>query len=106
MSALEMPAMIAVLILGAAAVGTKVLTTTLLARMNSQISRVAQHKQEALGRLKAAQTQKQVIEKNLGRMKKKKSSTSKKIARLKGEMKGFRAEEKARRKRTEARHVS
>lgn len=106
MQALEMPAMIAVLIVGAAAVGTKVLTTTLLARMNSQISRVGQHKQEALGRLKAAQSQKQVIEKNMGRLKKKKASTTKKISRLKQEMHGFRDEEKARRKRTEARRVS
>ena len=106
MDALEMPAMVAVLIVGSAAVGTKVLTTSLLARMNRQISRVAQHKQEALGRLKAAQSQKQVIEKNMGRLKKKKASTSKKISRLKKEMQDFREEEQARRKRTEARRVS
>ncbi len=106
MQALEMPAMIAVLILGAVAVGAKIMTTSLLARMNSQISRVGQHKQEALGRLKVAQSQKQVIQKNMGTLTKKKASATKKIARLKQEMVGFKDEEDARRKRNEARHVS
>lgn len=106
MEAFEMPAMLMALVLSFAVIVAKVMITQLLGRMNRQIGQVAQVKNEALGRLKAAQGQKAVIAKNHIILDKKKSKLAKKIGRLKGEMGEIKEEESARRKRSEARRVS
>jgi len=101
-----MPAMMAALVLAFAVVGVKVMAQQMLGRMNRQISQVAQIKSEALGRLKSASSQKQVVEKNKTILEKKKTKVTKKIDGLKKEMATFKEEEKARRQRTESRRVS
>ena len=106
MEAFEMPAIMAALVLAIAVVGAKAMTTQLLARMNRQISQVAQVRQEALTRLKTAQSQKNVVGKNLSILEKKKNKLAKQIAGLKKEMAELKEEEKARRQRSEARHIS
>lgn len=106
MQALEMPSMLAALVFSFGVIIAKVMTTQLIGRMNRQINQVAQIKTEALGRLKAAQGQKGIIEKNKSLMDKKKGKIEKKISRLKKEMGEMKEEESARRKRSEARRVS
>lgn len=101
-----MPAMIAALVLAFGVVGVKVVAQQMLGRMNRQISQVAQIKSEALGRLKSASSQKQVVAKNKTILEKKKAKVAKKIGGLKREMAAFKEEEKARRQRTESRRVS
>lgn len=101
-----MPAMMAALFFAFSVVGAKVMITQVLARMNRQISQVAQIKSEALGRLKAAQSQKNLVGKNKAILEKKKKKVEKKINGLKKEMTDFKEEEKARRQRSESRHVS
>jgi|TARA_B100001964_G_scaffold218383_1_gene259344 50S ribosomal subunit-associated GTPase HflX len=99
MQALEMPAMMAALVLAFAVIIAKVMITQLIGRMNRQINQVSQVKSEALGRLKGAQGQKQIIAKN-------KMLLDKKMRRLKKEMGEMKEEEDARRKRSESRRVS
>ncbi|MBQ34816.1 MAG: hypothetical protein CME04_00350 [Gemmatimonadaceae bacterium] len=99
MQALEMPAMVAALVLAFAVIIAKVMITQLIGRMNRQINQVSQVKSEALGRLKGAQGQKQIIAKN-------KMLLDKKMRRLKKEMGEMKEEEDARRKRSESRRVS
>jgi len=106
MEVFEMPAMLMAMALSFAVIVAKVMITQLIGRMNRQIGQVAQVKNEALGRLKAAQGQKAVIAKNHIILDKKKSKLAKKIGRLKGEMGEIKEEESARRKRSEARRVS
>lgn len=101
-----MPAMMAALVLAFGVVGVKVMAQQMLSRMNRQISQVAQVKSEALGRLKSASSQKQIVEKNKLILDKKKKKVAKKIDGLKKEMSAFKDEEKARRQRTESRRVS
>ena len=105
MEALEAPAMIAALVLAFSVIGAKVMITQLIGRMNRQISQVAQIKADALNRLKAAQSQKAVVEKNRSMLDKKKSKLSKKLSRLKKEMSEMQGEESARRQRAEQRRV-
>ena len=106
MEALETPAMVAALVLTFSVIGAKVMITQLIGRMNRQISQVAQIKAEALNRLKAAQSQKAVADKNKLTLEKKKAKLAKKLSRLKGEMAEIKGEEDARRKRAEQRRVS
>ena len=106
MQALEMPAMVAALVLAFGVIIAKVMTTQLIGRMNRQINQVAQIKSEALGRLKGALGKKSVVEKNKVLLGKKKGRIEKKINRLKKEMGEMKEEESARRKRSEARRVS
>jgi uncharacterized protein HemX len=105
MESIEMPAMMAALVLMFGAVGAKVGTTQLLARMNSQISHVEQDKQEVLGRLKGAQNQKAVAEQNLRVLETKKTKLSKKLARLRQEQDQYAEEETSRKQRTGIRKV-
>ena len=105
MEALEVPAMLAALVLSFGVIIAKVMATQLIGRMNRQINQVSQIKAEALGRLKAAQGQKAIIEKNRVMLDKKKTKTDKKMSRLKKEMAEMKEEESARRKRSEARRV-
>lgn len=102
---MEGVAMVAALVFIFGVVVAKVMTTQLVGRMNKQIGQVASVKQEALNRLKTAQGQKMVIEKNRAILDKKKTKTAKQIARLKKEMQGFKEEETARRQRSEARKI-
>jgi uncharacterized protein HemX len=106
MQALEMPAMMAALVLAFAVIIAKVMITQLIGRMNRQINQVSQVKSEALGRLKGAQGQKQIIAKNKMLLDKKKGKLDKKMRRLKKEMGEMKEEEDARRKRSESRRVS
>ena len=99
MQALEMPAMMAALVLAFAVIIAKVMITQFIGRMNRQINQVSQVKSEALGRLKGAQGQKQIIAKN-------KMLLDKKMRRPKKEMGEMKEEEDARRKRSESRRVS
>ncbi|HJP32187.1 MAG TPA: hypothetical protein QGF95_16705 [Candidatus Latescibacteria bacterium] len=91
--------MVAALVLAFAVIIAKVMITQLIGRMNRQINQVSQVKSEALGRLKGAQGQKQIIAKN-------KMLLDKKMRRLKKEMGEMKEEEDARRKRSESRRVS
>ena len=61
MEALELPAMLAAMVLIFGVIITKVMITQLIGRMNRQIGQVSQLKADALGRLKAAQGQNQII---------------------------------------------
>ena len=106
MEAIEAPAMIAALVLIFGVVGAKVMITGLVRQMNRQISQVAQIKAEALNRLKAAQSQKAVANKNKLTLQKKKAKIEKKLSRLKSEMSEIKGEEDLRRKRAEQRRVS
>ncbi len=105
MEALEAPAMITALVLAFSVIGAKVMITQMIGHMNRQISQVAQIKAEALNRLKAAQSQKSVVEKNRAMLDKKKSKLAKKLSRLKKEMSEMQGEEAARRQRAEQRRV-
>ena len=106
MEALEAPAMITALVLAFSVIGANVMITQMIGRMNRQISQVSQVKAEALNRLKAAQSQKSVVDKNKAMLTKKKSKVAKKLTRLKTEMSEMQGEEAARRQRAEQRRVS
>ena len=106
MEALELPTMLLALVLALGVVVAKAMTTHLIGRMNRQINQVAQIQHEALTRLKTAQGQKGIIDKNRGMLDKKKSKVAKKIGQLKTEMSGMKEEEEARRRRSEARRVT
>ena len=106
MEAFELPAMLMALVLSFSVIVAKVMITQLIGRMNRQIGQVSQGKAEALGRLKAAQSQKAIIAKNQMLLDKKKTKIGKKLGRLKKEMGEMKGEEDARRKRSEARRVS
>ena len=106
MQALELPAMLCALVFSFGVILAKVMTTSWVVRMNQQINQVVQMKSEALGRLKVAQSQKQILEKNKNVMDKKKAKIEKKIGRLKKEMGEMEDEESARKKRSEIRHVT
>jgi hypothetical protein len=106
MEALELPAMLAAMVLIFGVIITKVMITQLIGRMNRQIGQVSQLKADALGRLKAAQGQNQIIAKNQALLDKKKTKIGKKLGRLKKEMSEMKGEEDTRRKRSDARRVS
>ena len=105
MDTFEMVAMVAALVLMFGAVGAKVATTQLLSRMNHQISHIAQAKQEVLGRLKAAQSQKSIIERNQQQIATKKSKVEKKMLRLKKELTELKGSDELRKQRTGIRKV-
>ena len=106
MEALVLPAMLAATVLSVGVVIAKVMVTQLIGRMNRQIGQVSQLKADALGRLKAAQGQNQIIAKNQALLDKKKTKIGKKLGRLKKEMSEMKGEEDTRRKRSDARRVS
>ena len=106
MEALGVPVMIAALTLVFGVVGAKVVITGLIGHMRRQIGQVQTVKSDAMNRLKAAQSQKAVGDKNKLTLERKKAKLAKKIARLKSEMGEIKGEEDARRKRAEQRRVS
>ena len=105
MEAIEMPAMIAALVMLFGAVGAKVITTQLIDRTNGQISHVEQDKKEALSRLRGAQNLKSVAEQNLRLLETKKKKVNRKLTRLKHEETRYVEEENSRRQRTAMRKV-
>lgn len=105
METFEIVAMGAAMVLMFAAVGVKVLSAQLIAHMRAQISQVAQVKQEALGRLKAAQSQKLVNDKNKAVLVSKKGKIVKKMRRMKTEVGQMKEDADARRQRTDMRKV-
>jgi uncharacterized protein HemX len=105
MDGLEVVLISASLVIMIGAVIAKVVTTQLIAHMNRQISQVAQVKQEALGRLKTAQSQKAIVEQNQRIMDTKKKKLEKKMERLRQTMDELKQGEQARKQRTGMRHV-
>jgi hypothetical protein len=105
MEAIEVPAMVAALLLMFAAVGAKVLTAQMISRMKQQISHVAHIKQEALGRLKMVQSQKAVADQNKGSLTSKKTKVGKRLNRLKKEASTMQQDDEARKQRTGLRKV-
>ena len=105
MDAVEIPPMITPWLFMFAAVGDKVFTGPLIARMKHQISHVANIKQEVLGRLKMVQSQKAVAVQNKSALSNKKTKLSKRLSRLKKEMAGIKQDTDARKQRTDVRKV-
>jgi hypothetical protein len=105
METFELVAMSAAMVLMFAAVGVKVAAAQLIDHMKMRIGKVALVRQEALGRLKGAQTQKLVDDQNRAALLSKKSKIVKKMNRLKSEMGQMEEEADARRQRTGMRKV-
>jgi Skp family chaperone for outer membrane proteins len=105
MGGLEFVLMATSLVLMAGAVIAKLVTTQLVGHMNRQISQVGQVKQEALGRLKTAQSQKAIIEQNQRNLDAKKKKLEKKMDRLRDAMDELKQDEQARRQRSAIRKV-
>ena len=105
MEAAELPAMLVALILMFASVGAKVGTTKLIASMKYQINHVASLRQEALGRLKIAQSQNAVVMQNKTILATKKAKLTKRLNRLQREMGTLQQDDEARKQRAEMRKV-
>ena len=105
MEAVELPAMFVALFLMVGSVVAKVFTAQMISRMKSQISHVATIKQEALGRLKMAQSQKAVAVQNKGSLISKKTKLTKRLNRLKREMGEIEQDQDARKQRSEMRRI-
>ena len=97
--------MITALVLMFGAVGAKIMTTQLIGRMNSQISRVEQNKRESLTHLKGAQNQKSAAEQNMNMLATQKTKLTKKLNRLKKEEAQFKEEDEQRRQKMGVRKV-
>ncbi len=105
MEAIQVPAMIAALLLMLGSVIAKVATAQLITRMKHQISHVANIKQEAMSRLKMVQSQKAVAEQNKVSLTTKKTKIGKRLGRLKKEMSTLKQDNEARAQRTGMRKV-
>ena len=99
METFEMIAMGTALVLMFGDIGAKVAATQLIARMNHQVSHVSQARQEVLGRLKAAQSQKVVAERNQQQTLSKKVKIEKKTSRLKKELTELKGNDELRKQR-------
>ena len=105
MEAVELPAMVVALFLMVGSVVAKVFTAQMISRMKHQISHVATIKQEALARLKMAQSQKAVAVQNKGSLINKKTKLTKRLNRLKREMGEIEQDKDARKQRSEMRRI-
>lgn len=105
MEVIEIPAMISALLFMFASIGTKVGTAQLIGRMKHQISHVASIKQEALGRLKIAQSQKDVAAQNKSLLTTKKVKLEKRLNRMNKDMVDIKQEDDARKQRNEIRKI-
>jgi len=105
METFEMIAMGTALVLMFGDIGAKVAATQLIARMNHQVSHVSQARQEVLGRLKAAQSQKAVAERNQQQTLSKKVKIEKKTSRLKKELTELKGNDELRKQRSGIRKV-
>ena len=101
MEAIELPAMVVALLLMVGSVVAKVFTAQMLTRMKHQIGHVATIKQEALARLKMAQSQKAVAVQNKVSLTNKKTKLTKRLDRLKKEIGEIEQDQEARKKRSE-----
>ena len=101
MEAIELPAMVVALFMMVGSVVAKVFTAQTLSRMKHQIGHVATIKQEALARLKMAQSQKAVAVQNKVSLTNKKTKLSKRLDRLKKEIGEIEQDQEAREKRSE-----
>ena len=101
MEVIEKPAMIAALLFMFASIGTKAVTAHLVWRMKHQISHVATIKQEALARLKIAQSQKGVAVQNKTLLTIKKVKLEKRLNRMNKDMDDIKQEDDARKQRDE-----
>ena len=101
MEAIEVPAMVVALFMMVGSVVAKVFTAQMLSRMKHQIGHVATIKQEALARLKMAQSQKAVAVQNKVSLTNKKTKLSKRLDRLKKEIGEIEQDQEARKKRSE-----
>ena len=105
MEVMEVPALIAALLFSLASIGAKILATWLIGRMKHQISHVASIKQEALGRLKIAQSQKAVAAQNKSLLTTKKVKLEKRLDRMNKDMVDIKQEDDARKQRNEIRKI-
>tara|TARA_B100000686_G_scaffold311102_1_gene354436 strand:- start:36 stop:356 length:321 start_codon:yes stop_codon:yes gene_type:complete len=105
MEAVELPAMFVALFLMVGSVVAKVFAAQMISRMKSQISHVATIKQEALGRLKMAQSQKAVAVQNKTSQTSKKTKLTKRLNRLKKEMDEIEQDADAREQKSEMREI-
>ncbi len=105
MDVIEKPAMIAALLLMFASIGTKAGTAHLIWRMKHQINHVATIKQEALTRLKIAQSQKGVAVQNKTLLTIKKVKLEKRLNRMNKDMGDIKQDDDARKQRNEMRKV-
>ena len=101
MEAIELPAMVVALFMMVGSVVAKVFTAQMLLRMKHQIGHVATIKQEALARLKMAQSQKAVAVQNKVSLTNKKTKLTKRLDRLKKEIGEIEQDQEARKKRSE-----
>lgn len=105
MEEVELPTMIAALALMFAAIGVKVVTAQMIARMRNQITHVGHIKQEVLNRLKIAQSQNAVTGQNKLTLMAKRAKILKRLNRLNGEMATLEQDDEARKQRSSARKV-
>ena len=105
MDGLEGPLMIAAMVLIFGVIFAKAMAAQMIARMNRQISEVAQVQSEAKNRLKTATTQKAIAERNRSMLEKKKNKVHKKISLLKKELQEIEEEDSIRQQRADARKV-
>ena len=105
MEAVELPAMVVALFLMVGSVVAKVFTAQMISRMKHQIGHVVTIKQEALARLKMAQSQKAVAVQNKGSLINKKTKLTKRLNRLKREMDEIEQDKDARKQRSEMRRI-
>ena len=105
MENLEVIFMVTALSFMFAAVAAKMLATQLIARMNRSISQVEQIKSETMDRLKGAQNQKQIVERNHKVWLNKRRKIANKLARLKKEMITLQDEENQRKQRSSERKI-
>ncbi len=96
MEAIELIAMVVALFLMVGSVVAKVFTAQMILRMKHQIGHVATVKQEALARLKMAQSQKAVAVQNKGSLTNKKTKLTKRLDRLKREINEIKQDQEAR----------
>ena len=105
MEAIELPAMVVALFLMVGSVVAKVFTAQMISRMKHQIGQVATIKQEALARLKMAQSQKAVAVQNKVSLTNKKTKLTKRLDRLKKEIGEIEQDQDARKQRSEMRRI-
>lgn len=105
MAGLEIFAMIVTLVMVALVVVVKVITAQLVNRMKVQIAQVGHIRQDALNRLKSAQSQKGVVDQNQRVLNDKKAKLAKRISRIKQEIAEMEKEEENRKQRVSMRKV-
>ena len=105
MEVIEKPAMIAALLFMFASIGARAGTAHLIWRMKHQICHVATIKQEALTRLKIAQSQKGVAVQNKTLLTIKKVKLEKRLNRMNKDMGDIKQDDDARKQRNEMRKV-